>query len=1641
MTRWPSAAPHPVSQCHPISQFSRLALLLLLIAWPGWAAAQFRVRLGAEFEPDATLGKAGVPSGVLPVPGADERALREKLRLARAYADNSSDTRNHAQAAALYQNILESLENTAESGLQHDYFLPSEKEEKADVAVTVSATLRGEIDAALARLPADVWRTYQLRSGPTAQRLLDEAVAQGDAQALEKICRLYFYTEAGYQAAFLLGEACLSEGQPLSAARCFARLKGSPGARRFEPALSVKLAASYYLADDRQQALQTLEVLRKEFPRMMLNVSGRDIPGPGPGDQALAWLAVLVGERQPGGAARGDQWLVHRGNAARNAPSSGDEPIALRWRVRSSDNPQLVDEREGVVPYLMRRGEQRGQLALPSAQPLVVRRPSRALPRGSGDETLVVMRSLGGLVAIDLATGKRILQGDEPEPAVTDSPSPFNIDLFGRATMGSTSDSIERRLWDDATLGQLSSDGERVYQIKRPRVPVEDQDDEEAPRGRRRAMVAQPQTRPGNILQALNLSSDRGAFSVAWEIDGTTEPSGSPLAGVTFLGPPLPMRGALYVLAEFAGSTSDATSGDTRLLAIDPRTVDSKGRPKVLWSQRIAQFDDAMGSALHGDFRALGGFVGARAARRQAGLSPSAGDGILICPTGVGAVVAVDVSTRSLRWGFKYPLGGGSPDERPERRRGASSNVSEAPHWTDASVTVADGRVLLTSPLSQQLHCLSLADGKELWSAPREDGLYVAGVHEGKVIVVGSRKVRALLLAATDAGGKLAWSQSVELPSTARTAGRGFLTADSYYLPLSSAEIAVIDLRKGQLTKQLRSPEGRGLGNLIGYGDVVLSLGPLAIDCFEQRQALETSVRERLAKNATDPVALRDSARRALHDRKPEEAAGLLRQSLQARSDPQTKHLLIACLTQLIEADAVKHRPLLDELGGLVERRADRVGHLRLLADSLRRDGKPQEAMQTLLRLADVLGDRDVPSGDVTRSSAAVVATALAELYGACPADQRPAMDAAIEKVLAPALTAENARGLWEFLDHYGFHPLAVKARQELVSRAMAAPRESRPRESQSPAATAAAPGQVPARYEALWLLGQLEQSPDQAAVRWATAQKARLLAQAGQAQGAAAAYRRLRDEFADRVCIDDKTGKQLLSALAADSPVRRHLDTAPPTWPVGEVTTETLAGAPTNRSLLPVPLAGQAAWVAKTSLHFNPTANKLLARDSVGQRLWELQLDSPTVGLPRTVSRAVALGHLLIAQTGDEVVAIDVLHAELPTILWRRALADGPLGRGGQQALAPFANPWGFEAVYAAQLAGLTGAPQGRLGPVSSRYVCFENDETLTAVHPLTGRTLWSRRGAAGGGLLFGDDEVLVLLGAGGDKAGDKAIDKAIVLRAADGETIGQKTLVPAANVLGTVGSRLVAWESRDGKQSLRVLDAQGKEPRPLGEFAAGSKAAMIDDQAVAVLQPDGELAVLRVADGQAELRRKGLKLPNKLDRIHVVRSDDTYFVAISRPDDERERPWGSPFRSTFQLPSDDSSRPPVNGTVYALSRTGEDLWKEGPSRIDACSWALDQPSDLPVLVFLSDERGRGSQMRIKLVDKRTGRTVYDHRRPAPPDTFEIQGSPEQGVVTMLMQGGRVTLKFGKPKEAAPPKGDVPPKTEPAAKTDSPKK
>src|SRR5262249_17895595 len=135
--------------------------------------------------------------------------------------------------------------------------------------------------------------------------------------------------------------------------------------------------------------------------------------------------------------------------------------------------------------------------------------------------------------------------------------------------------------------------------------------------------------------------------------------------------------------------------------------------------------------------------------RRNAGATPSFADGVLVCPTSAGAVVGFDLATRSLSWGYQYPRFQGVPDRFNAVRFGIYPNQDKqaGEHWIDGTVTLVDGRAVVTPVESDQMFCLNLADGKELWKQDRGSNLYVGCVHRGKVILVGRGGVSAVNLA------------------------------------------------------------------------------------------------------------------------------------------------------------------------------------------------------------------------------------------------------------------------------------------------------------------------------------------------------------------------------------------------------------------------------------------------------------------------------------------------------------------------------------------------------------------------------------------------------------------------------------------------------------------------------------------------------------------------------------------------------------------------------------------------------------------------------------------------------------------------------------------------------------------------------
>ena len=173
---------------------------------------------------------------------------------------------------------------------------------------------------------------------------------------------------------------------------------------------------------------------------------------------------------------------------------------------------------------------------------------------------------------------------------------------------------LRQRVWNDVPYGQVTSDGERVYLLDGLK-------NLNATGSRGFAMVRSVQPN-GNSLIALELASEG---TLKW-FQGARSGADSPLADAFFLGPPLPIEGRLYVMCELAG--------DIFLLCLEPRTG------KEIWRQQLVAVES--------------GTITRDRIRRVAGAMLSYQDGVLICPTGAGALVAVNLGDRTLRWGVSF---------------------------------------------------------------------------------------------------------------------------------------------------------------------------------------------------------------------------------------------------------------------------------------------------------------------------------------------------------------------------------------------------------------------------------------------------------------------------------------------------------------------------------------------------------------------------------------------------------------------------------------------------------------------------------------------------------------------------------------------------------------------------------------------------------------------------------------------------------------------------------------------------------------------------------------------------------------------------------------------------------------------------
>lgn len=1415
-----------------------------------------------------------------------------------------------------------------------------------DPSGSTRRSLKGEALRRIGALPAEGREAYELQYGAKAKQLLDKAIETGDERGLAEVSRRYFHTVAGYQATYLLAMQHLDHDRPLAAALSLRRLQEVPNiAAQYEPELSLKLATSWARAGAALNATTILNNAKQNYPGAEFAVAGQSRRWFGGAEQPMSWLAestlgAIVTAADV--ATRPMQWAVYRGDAARNAAGAGGSPLLnRRWAVPFANHPDI----EKLVDHLRKSQAERDVAMLPATHPLAV-------------DDVVLMRSLTGLTAVDFRTGKRIWHGagDEYAESLLQGESPTSSANRQEQQPNALTLLVDERLWRDAAYGIFSSDGARAYCIEEP---SNQQQDAQVQRmvigfgGRRSGMQGREIS---NRLAAYELATEG---KLVWEIGGPYGVTDPALVDTFFLGAPLPLGDRLYVLAE--------TKSEIRLLVLHAATG------KLDWSQQLAVATDMSDANL----------------RHTCGLSPSYSDGVLICPTSLGAIVAVDVNDRSLLWGFQYPRSGFEGRNRAFmawQMNARNQQNEEHDRWQDATIALAEGKVILAAPESDKLCCLNLLDGKLLWQKDRGRGLYVACASKGKAIIVASNEMVAYNLA----DGKPAWT--TPLPEGARPSGRGFFNGKHFFLPLTSAEVAAVDVESGRFTGRSKSRSANVPGNLICYRGAVISQGTGGLECFFQLEDLRKEVKEKLAAAPEDPVALASSGELLLDEGKIAEAIEVLRQSYRKKEDPRTRDLLLDALLEGLASGLVSNTANIDDLEALAVGTAREEAYYRQRALAHEKAGEKKKALEQYLRLVDAAKTSD----DLIRTSSNLVSISRprwirTRLDALAASKDDPSLTTSlqseIDKRRAAAIASDDAVKMRRFLDYFGDHQAADTLRLALAGKLI----------------------KTDNLLEAEMLLRSVAMSQVPERAREATAILARTLIEKGRREDATTYLQRLSGQWADEICLDGKKGREFVASLAVsgnDPATTSHV------WPTGKVDVSEVR-AQTGMAFRTFPLefrGDRGPYFARSIVEMDQPQQALVGHDEYGIERWRVSLtDASRRGINAVnpmVSHLRADGHLMLVSVGHELIAVDTLGAGgkgSSKVLWRQDMTESLPGMGAgmiqQVHLRNVQMAWGVQRFFAQTP---DGNPIGTTGPATLRYATYLKRKALHVVDPLTGKTLWIRHDVDPLSEIFGDEEYLFV--------SPPQSDRTLVLRASDGEQVKTVPLPKVEERVASTGRNLLSWTIEAGKCRLMLRDMFTQETLWKHEYAFNSKLWPLSQDEVGVVERSGTFQVVATGDGVVRLKAT-IPAEQNLTEAYAFSTPTAYLLLTNTPNRQRDG-------VNVQAVPGGFNNPLINGNLFGFDRkTQKQLYQ---TRIEGYGITLHQPAGIPMLVFASQiyENPRNGQPRppqaVMLgIDKRNGRVVYDKRLSAPINMIDLVGEPEKNAVVLKTMRNAMRFTF----------------------------
>ena len=1214
-----------------------VCFLIGVVAWPG-AAALAKLRRSGFANRDFERVTSVIDRGV---------------QQAKDDAQELIEERQYVQGVARLQSVLEHAE---------DYFV--EKDFK--VRGAAHPGVKSQTHQILADLPAAGRAAYELHFGTAARTLLNESMLKNDMESVAEVASRYMMTAAGFEAMQILAARAFDHNQALEAAiLCQAMTTHPRGRDELAGPLLLRAAYAWHLAEQPVRSRAALKELMTLDSPNAWRLGGRQLPVLETEREVAAWQSRHFGSPLPRLETPVSDWMLPRGGATGNESATSAYPAGggnwtvsplkyNRFRLEDGANEKLRKDFDRLSHQIERALVDENRQILPAAMPMI-----------AGDR--VIYRTLNDITAVKLRTGELLWRSSVTDSMLTwlSQSAAAESDNPNHSSPATIPGYLRQKLFRDQLSGTLTSDGRCVYAIEEAET---------------RFGPLRPKNRmqngdlsvidPTNKLVAYELAGGR----LLWEAGGLRGTPPLELSGVYFLGPPLPFAGRLYCLAE--------VKSELCLLALIP----GENQVELDWSQTLIAIND-------GDWVA--------ATRRQAGIIPVVAEGMMICPTTSGSVVAYDLLRRELRWGYSY----GSQRTRsfPDVFEFGMSLIDDDERWIDNGPILADNRVLLTPRDSGELHCLDLVDGTLLWKRPRFRGLYVACVHDEAVVVVGRSEINAYSLK----DGSELWSTPLEIPEPS---GRGVRMGSRYLLPLSTGEIATIDLSAHRLLGRSRLPQDRIPGNLAIAEGALVSAGIHEVIGFRPLQEIQQQIERQLAANPRDAEALALRGELRLHHGEDEAAIDDLRESLRQNPELRVKRVLAGTMLNVLKKDLPRLRDAAAELETLTDEPRQRIEFLRLYAQSLMDVDDRVGAVNQLFRLSLVAEFMDElvsigPGHAMTLWQN--IRSQLQSIYDGARQEVRHEIDRTFAREFELALAADD-------------RPLRVIRFVMLtIGHPAADPLLMRLAESNE---------ELPEPITRTRLMERLTQCQTKSVAGAATARLASKSLAAELPRDAMPWIDSLANEFRSEVCLDGKTGQELSAEWLARDDVR-HAKPIPAVWSEGPVDVERSRISMYKPATSVDIVTHVGHHFVDWSFEFEPSNWLLTARDSTLHIAWQLQLPNSPEAFRNLAPQLHIRGRRMALTTGLWLVVVEFPDSlNTPQVMFEKSLQSTmlPDRKANEMNAEKHLRPNGrrFQSVF--DLRGSTGLLIG----LSDEAVFYQLDKSLFAAEVTTGHVLWSRTG-----------------------------------------------------------------------------------------------------------------------------------------------------------------------------------------------------------------------------------------------------------------------------------------------------------------------